>query len=147
MHFFSNYLTVGRYGDPLNSDGDLDAMASARALLLGSPIAQSKRDIGNFEPRVAFEERPIPPPGSVPVLYLSVPIGQDCTVYNMHRVYGMTRLKLLLRGWKLIGFYDNNFSDKPPTSADAFQRLATMVREAGKQLGSCKDHPAHSANF
>jgi hypothetical protein len=35
------------------------------------------------------------------VLLLSVPVGPDVVVYNLHRRYGRLRLPLLLYGWEL----------------------------------------------
>ncbi|MBI3315360.1 MAG: DUF268 domain-containing protein, partial [Candidatus Omnitrophica bacterium] len=64
---------LGRYGDPLNPNGDLDAMKKMKRMLL---------------------------PGGV--LYLAVPVGQDRLIWNAHRVYGKLRLPLLLKGWKVI---------------------------------------------
>lgn len=63
---------LGRYGDPLDPDGDLKAMAWVR---------QSLRTGG--------------------LLYLSVPVGHDELAWNAHRIYGRLRLPMLLEGWKL----------------------------------------------
>lgn len=57
----------GRYGDPLNPDADLEAMAKARSILK---------------------------PGGL--LFLTVPVGPDVLVFNLHRRYGPARLPLLL---------------------------------------------------
>lgn len=62
---------LGRYGDPMRPNGDLSAMAVARCLLK---------------------------PGSG-VMVLTVPIGPDVVVYNLHRRYGPLRLPSLLHGW------------------------------------------------
>lgn len=61
---------LGRYGDPLDPDGDLRAMREARELLK---------------------------PGGI--LFLAVPVGRDCVVWNAHRIYGPRRLPKLLEGW------------------------------------------------
>lgn len=67
---------LGRYGDPLNPDADIDAMRTvARALRPGSP------------------------------LFLAVPVGIDTVVWNRHRVYGRHRLPLLLNGWERVGAF------------------------------------------
>eukprot|EP01036_Dinobryon_divergens_P029429 gene29430-38523_t len=58
---------LGRYGDPLNPDADLEAMAKARSILK---------------------------PGGL--LFLTVPVGPDVLVFNLHRRYGPARLPLLL---------------------------------------------------
>jgi len=57
----------GRYGDPLNPDADLQAMARVRSILK---------------------------PGGL--LLLTVPVGPDVLVFNLHRRYGPARLPLLL---------------------------------------------------
>lgn len=71
---------LGRYGDPLNPNGDLEAMA---------------------------EMKNIVKPGGL--LYLAVPIGRDKVVWNAHRIYGRKRLPLLLKGWQIIGKFGYNF--------------------------------------
>lgn len=64
---------LGRYGDRLHPSGDLAAMASAwRALKPGGK------------------------------LLLTVPVGPDVVVWNLHRRYGPLRLPLLLRGWEEV---------------------------------------------
>ena len=42
------------------------------------------------------------------ILFLGVPLGQDCIVWNGHRIYGKHRLPLLLKGWELIDVFDKN---------------------------------------
>ena len=42
--------------------------------------------------------RRIVKPGGL--LYLSVPLGRDKVIFNIHRIYGRIRLPLLLRYWK-----------------------------------------------
>lgn len=77
---------LGRYGDPINPNGDLIAM---RELL----------------------KRSLKPGG---ILYLSVPIGIDSVVFNAHRIYGYHRLPLLLSGWKVVDVFndlDNHLYD------------------------------------
>lgn len=65
---------LGRYGDSLNPNGDLDAMMKMKTIL---------------KPRG--------------LLFLAVPIdADDAIVWNLHRVYGIKRLPLLLSGWRLI---------------------------------------------
>tara|TARA_Y100001973_G_C5168912_1_gene317824 strand:+ start:625 stop:1395 length:771 start_codon:yes stop_codon:yes gene_type:complete len=66
---------LGRYGDPLNPDADLEHMDNLKNLIT---------------------------PGGL--LYLAVPIGKDQVIFNLHRVYGRVRFNKLTRGWKtLIG--------------------------------------------
>jgi hypothetical protein len=64
---------LGRYGDPLDPDGDLKAMAGLRDML--NPAG---------------------------ILYLTVPIGADRVVFNLHRIYGPQRLPRLLLGWERL---------------------------------------------
>lgn len=67
---------LGRYGDPINPTGDLQAIREFKNLLN---------------------------PGGL--LILSVPVGRDAIVWNAHRIYGALRLPMLLDGWKLVGSY------------------------------------------
>lgn len=71
---------LGRYGDPIDPDGDLEAMKNAMEMLN---------------------------PGGL--LFLAVPVGVDSLVWNAHRIYGEIRFPMLIEGWDLIdsaGFYD-----------------------------------------
>lgn len=67
---------LGRYGDPLNPKGDLEAMKKLRCQLKEEGI-----------------------------LFLSVPVGKDTIVWNAHRIYGRIRLPMLLEGWELSDTY------------------------------------------
>lgn len=64
---------LGRYGDPLNPDGDLIAMRQLKEHLEPGALA-----------------------------YVSVPIGLDSLVWNAHRIYGAHRLPLFLRDWEIV---------------------------------------------
>eukprot|EP01147_Barroeca_monosierra_P008327 gene8327-873_t len=64
---------LGRYGDPKDPFGDIKAMKIARCLLN---------------------------PGGI--LFFSVPIGPDVTVYNLHRRYGSIRLPAILEHWEIV---------------------------------------------
>jgi len=77
---------LGRYGDPINPTGDFEAMKLAKKLI--------KK--GGF-------------------LFLAVPVGKDCIVWNAHRIYGRIRLPMMLEGWELIecfGFDDSLFDQR-----------------------------------
>ncbi|WP_425046292.1 DUF268 domain-containing protein [Primorskyibacter sp. S87] len=63
---------LGRYGDPLSADADLNAMRRWRNL--------------------------IKPGGR---MYLAVPIGLDKIVYNSNRIYGRKRFPELIDGWEV----------------------------------------------
>lgn len=71
---------LGRYGDPLAPDADLEAM---RSLL---QYAHPKGGSGENKTR----------------LFLAVPVGPDCVVWNAQRIYGPLRLPLLVESWSLI---------------------------------------------
>ena len=67
---------LGRYGDQLNPDGDLLAMAKMKSILKPNGI-----------------------------LFLAIPVGRDVLVWNAHRIYGINRLPLLLKNWKCLDAY------------------------------------------
>lgn len=77
---------LGRYGDPLDGNGDLKAMSRAMFLLK---------------------------PGGL--LFLTVPIGPDVIVFNLLRRYGTVRLPLLLQGWEVVErmFWDERRLTEP----------------------------------
>lgn len=75
---------LGRYGDPINPEGDLIAMDRAKAMLKEGGL-----------------------------LFLAVPVGKDLLVWNAHRIYGAKRLPLLLAGWRVLesfGFQPSDFN-------------------------------------
>lgn len=84
---------LGRYGDPMNPNGDLLAMENASKML---------KDDG--------------------ILFLAVPVGKDCLVWNLHRVYGHLRLKKLLSGWRIIKYYGF-------TSEDLYKDASVTVHQ------------------
>ncbi len=67
---------LGRYGDPINPNADIEAMRNIK---------------NNLKPNG--------------ILYLAVPVGVDEIVWNAHRVYGKIRLPMLIHSWDLIGKY------------------------------------------
>jgi hypothetical protein len=76
---------LGRYGDALNPDGDLEAMQQAWCMLkpgglniLGVPMACNER-------------------------------GQ--TVFNAHRIYGFSRLRYIGQDYKLVAYHDKERCD------------------------------------
>jgi len=64
---------LGRYGDPLNPEGDLLAMKNMKSILKTNGI-----------------------------LFLSVPVGRDTLIWNARRIYGSVRLPLLLKNCEVI---------------------------------------------
>lgn len=73
---------LGRYGDPIDPNGDFRAMNEMKKLL--------KKD---------------------GLLFIAVPIGVDKVVWNAHRVYGKARLPYLFDNWEIIdqvGFMESH---------------------------------------
>lgn len=64
---------LGRYGDPLDPDGDLKTMDHMRQVLKPNGY-----------------------------LLLAVPVGLDTITWNTHRTYGRVRLTALMRHWSLV---------------------------------------------
>ena len=64
---------LGRYGDPIDPNGDLKTMRSYKSYLKKGGL-----------------------------MFLSVPVGQDAVCWNSHRIYGRYRLPMLLDGWEII---------------------------------------------
>lgn len=64
---------LGRYGDPLNPEGDLRSMERLSCLL---------KKNGKF--------------------FLAVPVADDAIVWNLHRIYGRLRLPHLISGWEAV---------------------------------------------
>jgi len=91
---------LGRYGDPLNPNGDLKAMQVAREYL---------RDDG--------------------FLFLGVPQGKDCLVWNAHRIYGEKRLPLLLKGWKVEAVFEQESPGRQPLGAYHVQPLMILNKK------------------
>lgn len=67
---------LGRYGDPINPEADLQTMKRMKSIIK---------------------------PGGI--LFLAVPVAVDKIVWNAHRIYGHHRLPLLLAGWKVLAGY------------------------------------------
>ncbi|MDR1911439.1 MAG: DUF268 domain-containing protein [Helicobacteraceae bacterium] len=74
---------LGRYGDPIDPNGDIKAMQTARNALNENGI-----------------------------LFFGVPLGKDALYWNAHRIYGKIRLPLLLKGWRCIDVF-NVYSESP----------------------------------
>jgi hypothetical protein len=65
---------LGRYGDPINPTGDLEAMKNMKKVIKKGGL-----------------------------LFLAVPIGKDTLVWNAHRIYGKVRFPMLIEGWEVVG--------------------------------------------
>jgi len=71
---------LGRYGDPLNPNADLETMRHYKTLVKENGL-----------------------------MFLSVPVGEDRVYFNVHRVYGEERFPKLIAHWtplEYYGFYD-----------------------------------------
>jgi len=68
---------LGRYGDPIDPEGDLKAMNKMKTIIKKNGL-----------------------------LFLSVPTGKDLLVWNAHRIYGKIRFPLLIKGWKLLETFE-----------------------------------------
>lgn len=64
---------LGRYGDPIDPDGDIKAMKKAKTAIKKGGL-----------------------------MFFSVPVGKDKVVWNAHRIYGKSRLPLMLEGWSVV---------------------------------------------
>jgi SAM-dependent methyltransferase len=99
---------LGRYGDPLDPDGDLRSMKEAAQILR---------------------------PGGI--MILAVPIARDAVVWNAHRVYGRARLRLLLQGWKLecsLGLHPEML-DQPLANPQQPLLILTRRRQHEQRVG------------
>jgi len=88
---------LGRYGDPLNPNGDFEAMQTARDFL---------KDDG--------------------FMLFGVPQGEDCLVWNAHRIYGKKRLPLLLKGWSAEAVFEQESSGGQYTLGMSSQPLMVL---------------------
>ena len=86
-----------RYGDPLDPDGDVKLVEQIRGCLLK--------------------------PGGL--LYVGLPIGRDCIVWNVHRLYAMKRLRYLLPDWRFVGVFGNFQLNAP--NCEAWHAQPTIV--------------------
>lgn len=91
---------LGRYGDPLKPNGDIEAMNKAKSILKHKGI-----------------------------LFLAVPVGKDTIFWNAHRMYGRIRLPLLLEGWEIIdhfGFNEKQFEKEIKPKEDHDQPVFVL---------------------
>lgn len=70
---------LGRYGDPLNPDGDLETMQD---------VLKKLKDTGLF--------------------IWAAPVGSDTLVWNAHRIYGKIRLPYIFQGFEIIDWYGSS---------------------------------------
>ena len=88
---------LGRYGDPIDPEGDFKAMKNVKDNIL--------KKGGK--------------------LFLSIPIGFDKLVWNLHRIYGEKRFPILIEEFKLI--------DSAGFSDELFKRSDIHGKLSGKQ--------------
>jgi len=93
---------LGRYGDPINPDGDLLAMENLKKHALKS--------------------------GGL--LFLAVPCGIDKVCWNAHRIYGNKRLGRLTEGFELLETFPTNIDNLLTTDtgvSGAIQPILVLV--------------------
>lgn len=91
---------LGRYGDQIDSKGDLKAMSKMKSMLNKNGL-----------------------------LFLAVPVGKDHLWWNVHRVYGKIRLPMLLEGWNQIdafGFNPDNIDRDRDIQASSDQPVFVL---------------------
>ena len=98
---------LGRYGDPLNPRGDIEAMSEIYNALI---------------------------PGGL--CFLGIPVGKDSIVWNAHRIYGAKRLPLVLDKFKEIEWiaHDKNIIysniDAAETANGCLQPIIVLEKSA-----------------
>jgi len=88
---------LGRYGDALDPEGDVRAMQFAKAIMKrrGRRQGQEGQEGRGAEEGQADATAPS-------LLFLTIPIGPDVIVWNLHRRYGAARLPLLLADFRAV---------------------------------------------
>lgn len=89
---------LGRYGDPLNPDGDIEWMQQAKSMLKRGGL-----------------------------LILALPVGKDRLFWNAHRQYGEKRLKKLFDGWDVIDTFGFSPSDLTVYDYTAHQPIFVLT--------------------
>lgn len=94
------YLTKEQYNEnPQQFDLILNITNIPRAGLgLNGGLIDPNGDFSEME----YIKKMLTPTGKI---LLAVPVGPDQLVENSHRVYGEKRLKMLLKGWKIMRYY------------------------------------------
>ena len=94
---------LGRYGDPIDPEGDIKAMQNIRENVL--------KDGG--------------------LLYLSVPVGKDKICWNVHRIYGPKRWSKLIEGYEII--YSVGLTEETiehDTGKECFQPVVVLRKKS-----------------
>lgn len=92
---------LGRYGDPLDPDGDIKTMKTIHKNL--------KK--GGY-------------------LIWGAPVGEDAVVWNAHRIYGKKRLRLMFEGFKEIEWININKEEllEVPLYSNAYQPVIVLKK-------------------
>ena len=96
---------LGRYGDPIDPYGDMNAMRRIMSILR---------------------------PGGL--LMISVPIGPDVVVFNLHRRYGALRLPMLLEGWEILDKlpWDDTKLNSPANWRQTYEPIIVLRKQNTK---------------
>ena len=90
---------LGRYGDPLDPQGDITAVGHIhRALKLGG------------------------------LFVFGAPVGHDALVWNLHRIYGPRRLPMLLAGFRALAWYGDDTLASPRPSPEYYQPFIVLMK-------------------
>jgi len=85
---------LGRYGDALDPLGDVNAMKFVKTVMKASNSnSNSNSNSASASARAGNGDS---------LLFLTVPVGPDVVVWNLHRRYGRARLPLLLAGFSTV---------------------------------------------
>ncbi|CAI5524367.1 unnamed protein product, partial [Closterium sp. Naga37s-1] len=127
---------LGRYGDPINPNGDLQRMQKHSSP--SYPFTSQCHAVGG-----SFHARPFPATPVVPrqikgllkpggLLFLGVPTGNDTLVFNRHRIYGPIRMPLLIAGFHLLDVFGVSSLERlyrENVKADIVQPLLVLRRD------------------
>lgn len=91
---------LGRYGDPINPNGDILWMERAPKMLKKNGM-----------------------------LILSVPVGQDRLFWNAHRQYGKLRLPRIFKGWELVDTFGFSPADLTIYEHAGHQPIFVLIPE------------------
>jgi hypothetical protein len=95
---------LGRYGDPINFNGDILAMQNVKQNILNKDG----------------------------ILFLAVPVGIDKVIWNAHRIYGQKRLNLLFDGFELLDVYGFSEDDlKYDTGINVVKQPVFVLKNKG----------------
>lgn len=108
---------LGRYGDPLDPDGDIKAMMMLRTKVKHGGL-----------------------------MFLSVPMRQDTIVWNAHRIYGQVRFPHLIAGWDVLAAIGNHADSQTYRDADYFQPIHVLRNNIEQHIDILVDLFKHHRN-